>query len=150
MTATIDKIKALRDRTGAPIMECKTALEENKGDVNKAEAVLKKKGLARVRKKKEEMAQEGLVHCYIHADSKVGAMVKLCCQTDFVARNKEFEKLAHEICMQIAAMNPKSVDKLVSQPYIRDEKKTVADLIDEAIAKFGENIKIEEFVRLAI
>lgn len=147
---SIDLIKKLREQTNAPVMECKRALEECDGDMKKAKRWLAKKELARAEKKKDREAKEGLIHCYIHGDRKIGAMVKLCCQTDFVAKNREFEKLAHEICLQIAAMKPRNIKALLSQEYIRDPKKKIEDLLKEAIAKFGENIKIEEFERLEV
>ncbi len=148
--AKVDLIKQLRILTSAPVVACKKALEESGGDLKKAQAKLKKKGLARVAKKKGEAAKEGLIHCYLHSNGKIGAMVKLACQTDFVAKNRQFERLAHEICLQIAAMNPKTVKVLLKQEYIRDPQKTIGDLLNEAIAKFGENIKIEAFERLEI
>jgi len=147
---SIDLTKKLREQTNAPVMECKKALEECDGDMKKAKGWLAKKELARAEKKKDREAKEGLIHCYIHSERKIGAMVKLCCQTDFVAKNREFEKLAHEICLQIAAMKPKNIKALLSQEYIRDPKKKIEGLLKEAIAKFGENIKIEEFERLEV
>lgn len=146
----LDQIKNLREQTSAPIMDCKRALEECGGDENKAKEWLKQKGLLRAAKKKDKSVGDGLIDSYLHSGAKVGAMIKLSCQTDFVARNEDFQKLARELCLQIAGMGPKNVKELLAQEYIRDPKKKINDLIDEAIAKFGENIKIEEFIRLAI
>lgn len=147
----VDQIKKLRKLTGgAPVMECKKALEACQGDLKKAGAWLRKRDLLKAEKKKNEEAKEGLIHTYIHSDGKVGAMVKLCCQTDFVARNPGFEKLAHEICLQITSMNPKNLKELLGQEYIRDPKKTIKDLLNEAIGKFGEKIKVEEFTRFEV
>lgn len=131
-------------------MECKRALQATGGDLKKAQDWLRKRDAIKVAKKKERATGEGLIHAYIHNDAKTGAMVKLLSESDFVARNKAFLKLAHELAMQVAAMNPKNVKALLKQEYIRDPEKTVADLINEAIAKFGENIQIEEFSRLEI
>jgi elongation factor Ts len=150
MKVSIDQIKNLREVTSAPIMECKKALKVGGGDLKKAEAWLKKKDLVRAKKKKGEATKEGLIHGYIHAGGKVGAMVKVTCQTDFVARNEAFVKLVHEIAMQVAAMNPKNVEALLKQEYIRDPERKIGDLINEAIAKFGENIQIEAIARFKI
>ena len=150
MKISINKIKALRKQTSAPIMDCKKALQECDGDEVKAKDWLKKKGLALAAKKKDKTVLDGLIYSYIHSGNKVGAMIKLSCQTDFVARNKDFQKLAHEICLQIASMNPKNIKELLCQEYIRDSQKKISDLIDEAIAKFGENIRVEEFTRLTV
>lgn len=147
---TINQIKKLREQIRAPVMECKRALEECQGDFKKAKSWLRKKGLVRVEKKKDREAKQGLIHCYTHSDGKIGAMIKICCESDFVAKNREFEKLSHELCLQVAAMKPKNVKALLCQEYIRDPKKTIKDLLNEAIAKFGENIKIEEFTRLEV
>ena len=146
----LKKIKELREATSAPIMECKKALKICSADMKKAKVWLKKQGLAKVAKKKGKATKEGTIYSYIHSGGKVGAMVKLTCQTDFVAKNDEFQRLIREICMQIAAMKPKNVQKLLAQEYIRDPEKKIEDLLNEAIAKFGENIKIEEFVRLEV
>lgn len=148
--ANLDSIKKLRQQTSAPVMDCKKGLEQSGGDLAKAKVWLKKKGLSKVAKKKGNQAAAGKIHAYLHTDARVGAMVKLACQTDFVARNQAFAKLAHELCLQIASMKPKNVKQLLSQEYIRDPKKTIKDLIDEAIAKFGENIKVEDFARLEV
>jgi len=147
---SLTQIKDLRKATSAPVMECKKALEECHGDFQKAKLWLKKRGLTRAAKKKERQTKEGLIHAYVHSDCRVGVLVKLVCETDFVARNKKFVALAHEIALQVAAMKPKDIQELLGQEYIRDSQKTIQTLIDEAIAQFGENIKIEEFVRLAI
>lgn len=147
---SVDLIKKLREATHAPVVECKKALETSGGDIKKAHAWLKKKDLVRVKKKKSETTTEGLIHSYIHSGGKVGAMVKVTCQTDFVARNKAFGELIHEIAMQVAAMNPKNIKALLKQEYIRDPERKIEDLVNEAIAKFGENIKVEGFVRLDI
>ncbi len=146
----IDQVKKLREKTGAPIIECRNALRGAQGDEKKAIEILRKKGLERAAKKKERETKAGVVASYIHADKAKGATVVLSTETDFVARNPDFQKLAYEIAMQVTAMKPKDVKELVKQNWIRDEKKTIQELIDESIAKFGENIKVEEFKRFSI
>jgi elongation factor Ts len=150
MVDILKQIKDLRKKTGAGVMDCRRALEESKGDFKKAQAWLKKKGLKTAAKKKDRETEAGLVEAYIHSGGRVGAIVSLGCETDFVAQTKEFKKLALELGMQVAAMNPKSVKKLLEQEYIRDPKKKIRDLVDETIAKLGENIKINQMDRLEI
>jgi elongation factor Ts len=125
-------------------------LEESNGDVKKAKAWLAKKGLSKAAKKADRETSAGAVTAYIHAGGEIGALIKIGCETDFVAQNEEFGKLAKEIGMQIVSMNPKDVKDLMSQNYIRDPKKTIEDLVKEAIVKLGENIKIVEFVKMSV
>jgi elongation factor Ts len=143
---SIDQIKQLREETGISITECKKALKEAKGDIVRAKEILRKWGKNFAGKKTEKEAGEGIIESYIHPNKKIGAIVELHCESDFVARSEDFQKLAHELCLQIAAMNPKKTS-LMRQPWIRDETKTIKDLIDEYIAKIGENIVIKRFVR---
>lgn len=147
---SINDIKKLREKTGAPILEIKKALEENKGNFDKTLISLQKWAKEQAAKKKSEATSQGLVEAYIHAGGKVGSLIILSCQTDFVARTGEFKQLAHELAMQVASMNPKDVDKLLKQTYIRDPKKTIRALIDEAIAKMGENIEVKKIIRFSI
>ena len=146
----INKVKELRVSTGAGVMDCKKALEETGGDLEKAKKLLEKMGLKKAEKKKDRETKQGWVATYTHATGRVGVGLSLLCETDFVSRNEEFQKLAKEICLQIAAMAPKDKKELLSQDYIRDPSKTVGTLIDEAIAKFGENIQVGEFFRIEI
>jgi elongation factor Ts len=146
----VEQIKRLRQQTGAGIMEIKQALQEAAGDPVKAQKILKEKGKIKAGKKASRETAAGIVEAYIHANKTCGAIVVLSCETDFVARNDQFQKLAHEIAMQVCAMKAKDNKELSAQPWIRDENKTIGELILEAIAKFGENIKIEEFTRLEI
>ena len=150
MKISLDKIKQLRKETKAGVLEARQALQASKGDDKKAKRWLLEKGLVKASKKTDRATGEGLIEAYIHTDGKVGAIVKLACETDFVAKTKEFRALAHEIAMQVASMDPKDIDQLLSQEYIRDKSKKVGDLIKEAIAKLGENIKIVEFNLLKI
>lgn len=142
-------IKKLRDETQAPILEIKKALEKASGDFQKAHSELKKWSDEKAAKKKGETTSQGIVEAYIHAGGNVGSLIVLTCQTDFVARTTDFKKLAHELAMQVASMNPKDVKVLLSQTYIRDSKKTIKTLIDENIAKLGENIEVKKLIRFS-
>lgn len=150
MVIDITLLKRLRNEMQASITDCRTALEESNGDYQKALLWLKKRGIEIVEKKKGRATGQGLIDCYIHQNGKIGAMVEVLCETDFVARTSEFKNLAHEIAMQVASMNPKDVDTLLKQEYIRDNSKTVGDLIKENIAKLGENIVVSKFSRFEI
>lgn len=143
-------IKQLRETTGGGIADCKRAIEETKGDLKKAATLLQTWGIKKSEKKSDRETRQGIVESYIHAEGKVGILLTLLCETDFVTKNSEFKKLAHEICLQIASMNPKNVDELMTQIYIRDGKMEIKDLIKLGIAKIGENIKIGEFSRFEI
>lgn len=146
----IEDIKKLRKVIGASVMDCKRSLEDCGGDLKKAQTQLKEKALAKSEKKLGRETTQGVVEAYVHAGAKVGVLIKLACETDFVARNPEFLDLAHEIAMQAAAMNPQSAKELLGQPYIRQPETKIETLIKQAIAKFGENIKVVELVRLEI
>jgi elongation factor Ts len=150
MAISAQQIKDLREKTQAGFADCKMALDEAKGDMKKAEEILRKKGFEKAAKKSDRETGQGLVESYVHQTGKVGVLVSVLCETDFVARTDEFKHLAHEVAMQIAAMNPKDVDALLKQEYIRDGSKVINDLVTEAIAKLGENIKISEFKRSEI
>jgi len=143
-------VKKLRGETGAGVIVCKKALEETKGNYQKAKKLVKKKGLAEAEEKTSRATKEGYVATYTHATGKVGVIIELLCETDFVARNLDFQKLGRELCLQIAAMRPKNVKILLGQDYIREPGKKVDQLLKEAIAKFGENIKIGSFKRIQI
>ncbi len=148
--STIDKIKKLRETTAAGVMDCRKALEEAGGDFDRAVAVLQEQGIARAAKKATRATREGLVEPYVHSGGKIGSLVKLSCETDFVARTDEFKTLAHEVAMQVAATAPQSLDDLLEQPYIRDPSKTIKDLLVEVVAKLGENIKVDSFARFEV
>lgn len=140
-------IQKLREETGAGIMECKRALEEAKGDFGKAKEILKERGALIAQKKSERVAGEGVIESYIHSNGKIGALVEINAETDFVARNPEFKEFAHDIAMQIASMDPKDVEGLLEQSFIKDQSLTIRDLLHQKIAKIGENIQIKRFVR---
>ena len=195
MEITADQVKELRQRTGIGVMECKEALAECQGDIEKAIAALRKKGAARAQERMDREASQGLIHSYIHMEGKLGVLVEVNCESDFVARNEEFKGLAKNIAMQIAAANPRFVSSadipeadleqekeiirgqlqdtkkppqiiekivegkikkfyeevcLLHQPYIKDDKMTVHELIASFIAKFGENIKVRRFARFEL
>ena len=188
-------VAELRAKTGAGIVDCKKALDENNGDMELAAEWLRKKGIMKAGSKAERVAKEGLIYSYVHGNGKVGAMVEMACETDFVARTDAFKEICHEMALQIVAMNPLYVSKdtvpaeviekeksiyaeefaggnkpaemvakilegkmgkyynetcLLSQAYIKDEDKTIEDVIKEAIAKTGENIQVRRFARFSM
>lgn len=188
-------VKTLREMTGAGMLECKAALEEANGDLEAAVEILRKKGIAKAAKKAGRETKEGIIHSYIHAGGRIGVLLELNCETDFVARNDLFKELANEIALQIAAMRPQYVKRediprevvekegeiareaamaegkpahiaekiaegklekfykevcLYEQPYIKDDKKTIEEVIKEYIAKIGENIQVRRFCRFEL
>ncbi|HEY6103415.1 MAG TPA: translation elongation factor Ts [bacterium] len=184
-----EQLKELRARTGAGIVDCRNALQQAGGDLEKAAEILRAKGLAIAEKKAARTAGEGLIDAYIHTGGKLGAMVEVNCETDFVARTDEFRRLARDLAMQIAAAAPQYVSReeipagtleeqrsriaeesadrpaaavegrlekwlgevvLLEQPFIKDEDRRVKDVITEAVARIGENIKVRRFARFRI
>jgi len=158
-------VKELRNQSGAGIMQCRKALMESNGDTGKALEILKQQSLFKAAKKAERPTAEGLIEAYIHTAGRVGAMVELNCETDFVARTDEFKQLAHHMAMQVAAMNPKIItgeeDKteigdepqnacLLLQADIKEPDKTIKEIITETIARTGENIKVSRFIRFEL
>ena len=146
----IEDLKKIREITGVSMDAIRKALEEAGGEIEKAMGLLKERGALIAAKKVGRQTGEGVVSFYIHANGKVGVMVKLLCETDFVARTEQFKKLGHEIAMHIAAMNPENVEELVAQSYVRNQDQTVDQLIKDYISKLGENIQIGEFCRFEI
>jgi len=161
----IIKVKELREQSGAGIMDCRNALLEADGDIGKALQILKQQGFLQAQKKAKRSATQGIIEAYIHTGGCIGAMVEVNCETDFVARTDEFKKLAHHLAMQVAAACPQFVSReeipegtdiepetacLLLQPYIKDPDKTVQDIVNETIAKVGENIKVSRFARFEI
>jgi len=192
---TTEMIKELREATGAGVLDCKKALVETNGDMEKAVIKLREKGLAKAAKKADREANEGLIGHYVHAGSRAAALVEVNCETDFVARTPAFQELAHDVAMQVVAMSPRFVsiasvpeevieaekavyrkqlegenkpsqiieriidgklkkfyqdNCLLEQPFIKDEGKTVGQLVTELIAQLGENIVIKRFVRYQV
>ncbi len=145
MPTDVEKIKHLRESTGLSFNEIKKALDEAGGDQAKAVEILRVHGVKMAEKKAARAVKEGIVASYIHATKKLGSMVEVLCETDFVARNADFQELAREIAMHIAAMKPGDVAGLLEQPYVKDPDITVKDLVNRYIAKLGENIQIGRF-----
>jgi len=143
-----EQVQKLRELTSAGVMECKKALEEAGGDFEKAK-IIHKRGLAKAERKGDRSTGAGLLHSYIH-NERVGVLLELRCETDFVARNESFKELAHNLAMHIAAMNPFNLEELMTQIYIKDDSINIEEFIKSTIAKIGENIKIEKFCRYEI
>jgi elongation factor Ts len=162
---SVTTIKELRERTGAGIMDCKRALEETAGDLGKAEDILVKQGIASAAKKATRSTEEGIVESYIHSGRRIGVLLEVNCETDFVARTDDFRELAHDLAMQVAAMAPSYVSSeevpdgedsdsaetvLMHQPFIKDPSKSIQDLVNEGIGKLGENIRVRRFTRFSL
>lgn len=146
--ATLDQIKKLRAKTKAGVMDCRKALEASGGDMAKAEKWLLKKGMAKAAKRTGRETTQGLVKAYTHHSGAIGAVVAVACETDFVAKTDDFKTLVAEIAMQVAATNPGNVKALLKEPWIRDEKKTIGELVKGLAGKTGENIVVKEIKRL--
>ena len=149
MKDKLGDIQALRESTGAGVMECKKAMEDAKGDFDRAKSLIRERGLLKVEKRKARETGAGLIESYVHND-RIGVLLDLRAETDFVVRSEPFRWLSHELAMQIAAMAPKDIHELLKQPYIKDESRTVQSLIQETIARVGENIRINKFYRLEL
>lgn len=149
MSVSVDQIKKLREETGAGIADCRAALDATSGDMAKAKTWLQEHGIEKSAGKMDREVKAGIVETYSHG-GKVGVLVELLCETDFVARTDDFKALAHEIALQIASMQPESVEDLMSQEYIRDGSLKISDLVKTAVAKLGENIQIGNFKRIAL
>lgn len=145
MKSEIEKIKSLRDSTGLSLNEIKKALNKTGGDEKKAKEILHKLGISVAAKKASREVKEGVVEAYVHNTRKIGAMIELACETDFVAKNSEFQQLAKEVAMHVTAMKPKDVKELLTQPFIRNPEITIQELISQSIAKLGENIQLSRF-----
>ena len=165
MAVRVELVRTLRDQTGAGIMECKEALEVSGGNLDDAADVLRAKGLADTAKRVGRATNEGVVEAYVHTGGRVGALVELGCETDFVARTEEFRALAHDIAMQVAAMAPLYLDTadiesgderppaqvtLLNQPFIKNNSSSVGEMVRELAAKVGENVRVVRFNRLSV
>lgn len=142
-------IKKLREKTGAPIVRVKDVLEKE-GDVKRAEKILKKEGFEKASKRKGRETSQGVIETYVHHSGKVASAVELLSETDFVARNKVFRNLAHDLALQVASMGAKNAEDLKKQEFVKDPKKKVGDLVKEAIAKTGENIRVGRVFRIEL
>ena len=165
MAVTVDSIKTLRAQTGAGIMDCKRALEQAEGDMQRAGEILREQGIASAAKKAARATNQGLIESYVHSGGRIAAMVEVNCETDFVARTSDFKQLAHDLAMQVAAMSPLFIDGddvpdgeeanaqeacLMLQPFIKDPTMSVRDLVNESVGKLGENVRIRRFARFAL
>jgi elongation factor Ts len=165
MAISAQDVKELRERTGAGMLECKKALEEAAGDIEKAMATLREKGHQMAEKRAGRETEDGLVTSYIHHNQRVGALVEINCESDFVARTEDFQELVSAVALQVAGASPKYVSAedipddeegepkvvaLLEQPYLKDESKTIGDLLKETIGKTGENIRIRRFARFEL
>jgi len=172
-TVSTTLVKQLRDLTGAGVMDCKRALDETGGDIQKASEILRQQGIAKAEKKVGRTARMGLVEAYIHPGGRIGSMVEVNCETDFVARTPDFQALAHDLALQVVAMDPRFVTAeeisddareqgiaefgdekrfleasvLMMQPFIKDPKRTMGELVRDAMAKLGENVVVRRAVR---
>lgn len=146
----IELVKKLREETGMGVMEVKRALEETNGDETKAKEILKARGYEKMADKAEREIKAGRVTSYVHTTGRIGVMLELLCETDFVANHEDFISTSKEICLHIAAMNPKSTEELMESDFVKDPSKKVSDLVASLVAKFGENIKIGQFVRYEV
>lgn len=144
-----ETVQKLREQTGAGVMDCHRALAEAKGDFDRAVAIIREKGLTKVEKRAGRDTGAGLVRSYVH-NERIGVLVHMGAETDFVVRSEPFQELAHELVMQVAAVPAANVEELMAQPYIKDESRTVKDLVTDVIAKTGENISIKEFYRIEV
>ena len=149
MNISLDLIKKLRNETSAGVSDCRQALEDADGNYAKAKKLLLERGIQKAAKKEGKETSQGIVESYVH-QGKVGVLVEVRCETDFVARTDEFKNLAHEIALQICSMDPKNVMELLAEPYIRDPKLTIGELIKQTIAKVGENITVAQFTRIQL
>lgn len=165
MAISVDQIRSLRELTGAGIMDCKKALEEAQGDLSRAEEILRASGIAKAASKAGRDAREGIVEAYVHSGSRIGAMVELNCESDFVSRLSEFKDLAHQLALQVVGMRPEYVDKpdmdgddgrdpeqvcLLLQPFIKDDTKVVRDMVTDLAARVGENVVVRRFARFEL
>ena len=149
MNISLDDLKKLRAETKAGVSDCRQALEDSAGDYTKAKKLVLERGIEKAEKKADKDTSQGIVEAYVHS-GKVGVLVELRCETDFVAMNEDFKHLAHEIALQVAAMNPKNVKELLKTPYIRDAGLTIEALVKQTVAKVGENIIVARFSRMSL
>lgn len=140
----------LRERTGISVMECKKALEEAGGDFDKAMEILSSRAATTAAKKSDRALGAGVVSAYVHGNGQLGTLVVLSCETDFVAKNEEFTKLAYDLAMHVAAMRPQNTEELMIQAFVKDPSKTVADLLSSATQKFGERVAVSQVAFLGV
>ena len=144
------QVKALRQQTGAGMLEAKSALSEAGGDVEKATEILRKKGALKAGKKSQRETRQGLIEAYVHGEGRIGVLVEVNCETDFVARNQDFKNLVHDLALHVAASDPVSVPELLEQPFVKDPNIIIKDLIAQKISIIGENIQVRRFTRYVL
>ena len=149
MNPSQKNVQRLRETSGAGVMECKKALDEAKGDFEKALGIIRERGMMKIEKRSGRETGAGLVHSYVH-NQRIGVLLDVRAETDFVVRSEPVQTLTHERAMHVAAAAPESVEELLKQPFIRDESKTVQDVVNEVIAKVGENVRINKFHRIEV
>ncbi len=147
--ADATEVQKLREATGAGVMDCKRALQDAEGNFESAKKLIEERGLAKVEKRADRETGAGLIKAYVH-NERIGVLLDVRAETDFVVRSEPFKELAQELVMQIAAMDPQSVDELLEQPYVRDESRKVNALVQSVIARVGENVRVNRFVRYAL
>jgi len=150
MTLNVKDIRKIREETGAGVLDAKEALQKAKGDFEKAKKHLIKKGVKKAEKKAGRDANDGLVYSYIHTGGKVGAMILVACETDFVAKTDDFKTLCHNLTMQVCASEFKDIKELLNSEYLREPDKKISDLVTEATAKLGEKIEIVKYIKYSI
>lgn len=150
MASSAEDIKRLREETSCGVIDCKKALDQASGDFTKAKELLRQRGLEMAAKKSDRVAKEGRIESYIHNGNKIGVVVEVNCETDFVARSEDFIKFTKDLAMHIAAMNPENVESLLAQPFVRDASKSIKDMLNDLVAKIGENTVIGRFTRYKI
>ncbi len=147
---TAADIKKLREETGAGMMDCKKALDEAKGNYDEAIEVVKQRGLAKAEKKADRETKEGYIASYVHANNKVAALVEILCETDFVAKNEEFQAMAKDVAMHVVAMNPENVEALLADQFVKDPDITVDTLVKGVSGKIGEKFVVNRFKRFEV
>ncbi len=150
MQFNIEDVKKLREETGAGILDVKQALENALGDYEKARKELMDKVSSKAAKKADRTANDGLVYSYIHATGKVGSMLLMGCETDFVAKTEDFKRTCHEVALQICTSDYKDIEELYEAEYIKDSSKKVRDIINEVTAKTGEKVEVKKFIKYVI
>jgi elongation factor Ts len=150
MKVTADQIRKLREETGAPISRAKKVLEELGGDMDKATEILRQEGFEKTEKRADRETSQGIIATYVHHSGKLGVMIELLCETDFVARNEVFQQLGKDLAMHVSFTDAKDADELSGQEFIKDSSQKISDLIKSAIAKTGENIRVGRISRIEL
>lgn len=150
MAISYDQILKLREATGAPVMRAKKVLDEVSGDLKKAEEILRKEGFEKAGKRSDRATSQGIIETYVHHSGKIAAVVEVLCETDFVAKNALFREMAHNLALQLASSPASNVDEFLKQDYIKDPSKKVSELVQEVIAKTGENCKVSRIWRIEL